>query len=38
VEHAIKPIKEGQRIRVNGTEGYGEILSNREALLFLPFE
>jgi pyruvate,water dikinase len=27
VEHATKLIKDGQRIRVNGTEGYVEILS-----------
>ena len=26
VEHATKRIKDGQRIRVNGTEGYVEIL------------
>jgi rifampicin phosphotransferase len=26
VENAIKLIKDGQRIRVNGTEGYVEIL------------
>jgi phosphohistidine swiveling domain-containing protein len=27
VEHATKRIRDGQRIRVNGTDGYVEILS-----------
>jgi phosphohistidine swiveling domain-containing protein len=27
VEHATRLIKDGQRIRVNGTDGYAEILS-----------
>ncbi|MCF6094365.1 hypothetical protein L1765_10355 [Microaerobacter geothermalis] len=32
VENATKLIKDGQRIRVHGTEGYVEILADKTAL------
>jgi rifampicin phosphotransferase len=31
VEHATRLIRDGQRIRVNGTDGYVEILPKRSA-------